>query len=118
MRVEDRLRSSLANNAPRDTEPDEAAWQAILDRLDHRNSRTVQRVVAAVLALAVAASGIGFAVWTLGRNVQRPASVLLPDRIAFVKAGPKSEPGVDNLDLYTVRPDGTGLRNLTDDPAV
>src|SRR6059036_564244 len=98
MRTEDRLRSSLSRTAGGVAAPDEDAWQAIVNRLHHRRSRSLQAVIAALVAMALAAAGIGIAVWTLGRNMQRSSTALIPERIAFVKTGPGSDPGTDTMD--------------------
>src|SRR5437870_2662434 len=116
METEDRVRSSLVRRAERIRGPDEDSWQVILDRIQRRKRRSGQRAVAALIALAVAGAAIGVAFWTIGRNVQRPASVLLPERIAFFGPETNQEPGT--FDIFTVRPDGTGLRNVTNGMAV
>ena len=113
MRTEEQLRSSLARVAGQIVGSEAEAWQAIEERLRRRRGPSMQRALAALVALAVAASGIGLAVWSLGRNVQLPSTSLIPERIAFVKTGPRSEPGIDRSDLFTVRPDGSDQRNMS-----
>jgi TolB protein len=117
MKTEDRLRTSLSRAAGAVAPPEEEGWQAVMKRLQRGEGQSGHRIVAAILALTVAAAGIGFAAWAFGRNVRRPTTVIIPGRIAFVAAGTKIEPGVDNLDIYTLQPGGGGLRNLTDDAA-
>lgn len=122
MNAEERLRSSLSHRAPEIigwTETDtEAAWRALLERLDrHGRGPSEPRLGAALVAVLVAAAGIGYAAWAFGRGVRRPAGTAMGERIAFVKPGPKNVSGVDNTDIFIVQPSGSGLRNLTDDAA-
>jgi TolB protein len=118
MRTEDRLRASLSRAAGWVAPSEEEGWQAVVEKVQRGKGPSLQRVIAALVAIAVAAAGIGIAVWTLGRNVQRPSTVLIPERIAFVKTGPGSDPGTQTMDLFTVRPDGSDQRNVTRGAAV
>jgi TolB protein len=72
-------------------------------------SGPVRRLAVAVLALAVAAGGLVFAVraFRTERPSPRPGSTAQNGQIAFSREG--REPG-----LYVMNPDGTGVRPLSD----
>ena len=68
--------------------------------------------VAAVVALVIAASGLGFAIRAIeGGDADRSLTAPGAARIVF-----SAEPGGD-FDLFSMEPDGTDVRPLTDTPA-
>jgi Tol biopolymer transport system component len=116
MNLEERVREGL-RQAVAGIQSDDQAWGRLDRGLQNprRQGGSVRRWGSAVVALAVAAAGIGFAIQRLSGAV-RAGGHGSGGGIAFVKAGPKQGPGVDNTDIYLLGDDGR-LRNLTDDPA-
>jgi Tol biopolymer transport system component len=113
--LEDRLRASLRDRASGVT-GSEGAWQRIEDAAYKRMAAGPdrRRLAAALVALAVAGAGIGFAIVSLARV--RPAGGRPARGIVFVKTGEPSGPGVDNTEISSINPDGSGLSNLTNSP--
>ncbi len=122
MNLEDRIRRDLGRSVPA-VPPTEDAWERIRERLAHgpRPARrpSVGRLAAAAVALAVAAVGLTFAILAFSGH-RAPAGIPAGPRpngpIAYVGSGTRSGFGIDDTDLFAVRPDGTGRRDLTPGP--
>jgi Tol biopolymer transport system component len=115
MRLEDRLAASLRERA-RSLEPSEQAWEGINRRLDRRpiGGRRGRALTAAAVALVLSAAAVAVSIRAF-RDVRpaQPGTVSQPERLSFIRATGGGSLGVDNTDVFTIHPDGTGEANLT-----
>jgi len=92
--------------------------------IERRETRPVSepphrhRILAATVALAVAAAGMGLLMYAFGRDEQpRPAASVQNGKIAFLKAVQSDDYiNGEQTDIYVMNPDGSGVAPLIQDP--
>jgi Tol biopolymer transport system component len=111
MRIDERVRLSLQRESSFHTDPDEA-WRSIEARL-RSPSRPPDRnrLVTAVVAIALSSAGVVLGVRALGHG-SRPPGALAGERIAFLQY--VRTPGGGNANLVTMRTDGSGKRVIAE----